>query len=214
MKILLCEDEDSMRRMIKKFLVHEGYQVCEAADGEVALAQFYQEAIDLVILDWMMPKIDGLEVVRQMKQERNVKILMLTAKNLPEDEVKALVSGVDDYLAKPFHAEVLLVRVAKLLGMIQATNSPFVLFPKEKRLQLRGTEISLTKKEFDLIYYLYQNQGLALTREQLLLSVWGMDNENDERTVDSFIRSLRDKLGKEFIQTVYGTGYRFELPEK
>lgn len=214
MKILLCEDEDSMRRMIKKFLVHEGYQVYEAADGEAALVQFYQETIDLVILDWMMPKIDGLEVARQMKQERNVKILMLTAKNLPEDEVKALVSGVDDYLAKPFHAEVLLVRVAKLLGMIQAVNSPFVLFPKEKRLQLRGTEISLTKKEFDLIYYLYQNQGLALTREQLLLSVWGMDNENDERTVDSFIRSLRDKLGKEFIQTVYGTGYRFELPEK
>lgn len=215
MKLLLCEDEDKMRELLKRFLEHEGYTVVEATDGEEALEAFYQEKFDLVILDWMMPKINGLEVAQQMKQEYNIKILMLTAKNMPEDEVEALVAGVDDYLAKPFHASVLLVRVAKLLGIIQQNlKQPLVFIPQEKRVLLHNQELELTKKEYELLYYFYQNQQLVLTREQILLAVWGSEAATDERTVDSFVRIMRGKLGKGFIQTVYGTGYRFELPEE
>lgn len=215
MKILLGEDEDKMRELLRKFFEKEGYQVVEASDGEAALEKFYSEKFDLAVLDWMMPKMNGLEVAQQMKRERNIKILMLTAKDLPEDEVNALIAGVDDYLTKPFHAKVLLIRVAKLLGVIQQDiTQPLVFVPNEKRVLLDNAEMNLTKREYDMLYYLYQNQGLALTREQILLSVWGLDHENDERTVDSFIRILRDKLGKDFIQTVYGIGYRFELPKK
>lgn len=215
MKLLLCEDEDKMRELLKRFLEHEGYTVVEATDGEEALEVFYQEKFDLVILDWMMPKINGLEVAQQMKQEYNIKILMLTAKNMPEDEVEALVAGVDDYLAKPFHAQVLLVRVAKLLGIIQQNlKQPLVFIPQEKRVLLHNQELELTKKEYELLYYFYQNQQLVLTREQILLAVWGSEAATDERTVDSFVRIMRGKLGKGFIQTVYGTGYRFELPEE
>lgn len=215
MKILLGEDEDKMRELLRKFFEMEGYEVVEASDGEAALEKFYDEKFDLAILDWMMPKMNGLEVAQIMKRERNIKILMLTAKNMPEDEVDALMAGVDDYLAKPFHANVLLIRVAKLLGVIrQDTKQPLVFIPNEKRVLLHDSELTLTKKEYEMLYYLYQNQGLPLTREQILLSVWGLDNENDERTVDSFIRILRDKIGKEFIQTVYGIGYRFELPKE
>ncbi|HCM87588.1 response regulator transcription factor [Enterococcus sp.] len=215
MRILLGEDEDKMRELLRKFFEKEGYEVVEASDGEAALEKFYDEKFDPVILDWMMPKMNGLEVAQIMKRERNIKILMLTAKNMPEDEVDALMAGVDDYLAKPFHANVLLIRVAKLLGVIQQDiKQPLVFIPNEKRVLLHDAELTLTKKEYEMLYYLYQNQGLPLTREQILLSVWGLDNENDERTVDSFIRILRDKIGKEFIQTVYGIGYRFELPKE
>ncbi|MDU5333335.1 response regulator transcription factor [Enterococcus sp.] len=215
MKILLGEDEDKMRELLRKFFEKEGYQVVEASDGEAALEKFYAETFDLAVLDWMMPKMSGLEVAQQMKQERNIKVLILTAKDLPEDEINALIAGVDDYLTKPFHAKVLLIRVAKLLGVIQQDiMQPLVFVPNEKRVLLNNRELNLTKREYDMLYYLYQNQGLALSREQILLSVWGLDHENDERTVDSFIRILRDKLGKDFIQTVYGIGYRFELPKK
>lgn len=215
MRILLGEDEDKMRELLRKFFEKEGYEVVEASDGEAALEKFYDEKFDLAILDWMMPKMNGLEVAQIMKRERNIKILMLTAKNMPEDEVDALMAGVDDYLAKPFHANVLLIRVAKLLGVIQQDiKQPLVFIPNEKRVLLHGAELTLTKKEYEMLYYLHQNQGLPLTREQILLSVWGLDNENDERTVDSFIRILRDKIGKELIQTVYGIGYRFELPKE
>lgn len=215
MKILLCEDQDQMRQLISRILLHQGYQVVEARDGEEALDYFYQTKFDLVIMDWMMPKISGLTAAKQMKQETTIKILMLTAKNLPNDEVEALVSGVDDYLAKPFHAEVLLARVAKLLGILgQTPNQKLVVVPDKQQVLFEGQEMKLSKKEYELLYYFYQNQALVLSREQILLAVWGMDNENDARTVDSFVRILRDKFGKELIQTVYGRGYRFEIPEK
>lgn len=215
MKILLGEDEDKMRELLAQFFEKEGYAVTAVSDGEMALEAFYKEKFDLVVLDWMMPKMNGLEVAQKMKRERNIKILMLTAKDLPEDEVQALLAGVDDYLTKPFHAKVLLIRVAKLLGVIQQDlKQPLVFLPTEKRVLLNDSELNLTKREYDVLYYLYQNQGLALTREQILLAVWGLDHENDERTVDSFIRILREKLGKGLIQTVYGIGYRFELPKK
>lgn len=213
--ILLCEDESSMRKILCKFLLNEGYKVIEAVDGEEALNQFYQSKIDLVVLDWMMPKVSGIEVAKQIKAERNVPIIMLTAKNLPEDEIAVLLSGIDDYLAKPFHAQVLLTRIAKLLGIMnQVIKERLLLLPKENSALVDGTRLHLTRKEYDLLYYLYQNRGQVVTREQLLLSVWGMETEKDERTVDSFIRLLRDKLGKEFIKTVYGMGYRFEIPKK
>lgn len=215
MKILLGEDEDKMRELLAQFFEREGYAVTAVSDGEMALEAFYEEKFDLAVLDWMMPKMNGLEVAQKMKRERNIKILMLTAKDLPEDEVQALLAGVDDYLTKPFHAKVLLIRVAKLLGVIQQDlKQPLVFLPTEKRVLLNDSELNLTKREYEMLYYLYQNQGLALTREQILLAVWGLDHENDERTVDSFIRILREKLGKGLIQTVYGIGYRFELPKK
>lgn len=213
-RILVGEDEETMRDLLAKLLTHAGYEVVTASDGEDALEKFYQTAFELVILDWMMPKRDGLTVAKQMKHERPIKVLMLTAKNLPADEVAVLVAGVDDYLAKPFHAEVLLVRVQKLLGLIQGDDQRLVFYPAELNVRLDGTPLSLTKKEYELLYYFYQNQQRVLTREQLVLAVWGMEAETDARTVDSFIRRLRDKVGTAFIQTVYGTGYRFEIPKK
>lgn len=213
--ILLCEDEIKIYQILQKILLNAGYQVIVADDGEKALSQFYQRKIDLVVLDWMLPKLSGIEVAKKMKTERNVPIIMLTAKNLPEDEITALLSGVDDYLAKPFHAQLLLTRIAKLLGVInQVINERLLLLPKAKGVLVDGTKLSLTRKEYELLYYFYQNRGQVVTREQLLLSVWGMDTDKDERTVDSFVRLLREKLGKEFIKTVYGMGYQFEIPKE
>lgn len=214
-KILLVEDEDKIRQLLEEVLTHANYEVVSAQNGEQALDIFYQENFDLVILDWMMPNLGGLEVAKQIKKELPIKIIMLTAKNMPDDEVQALLSGVDDYLVKPFHAKLLLTRVSKVLGtLINQGNQRILFYPESQRVILDDRELALTKKEYDLLYYLYRNRDLALTREQLLLSVWGMNNENDVRTVDSFVRMLREKLGKEWIKTIYGVGYRFEIQKE
>ncbi|MDC0827075.1 response regulator transcription factor [Lactococcus petauri] len=214
-KILLVEDEKKMRQLLKKVLVHENYDVMTAKDGEQALELFYQENFDLVILDWMMPKFSGVEVAKQIKKELPMKIIMFTAKNMPEDEVQALLSGVDDYLIKPFHAKLLLVRVSKILGTLTKEGNHILSFYHDTHKAMLGSkELNLTKKEYDLLYYLYNNQNLVLSREQLLRAVWGMDSDNDERTVDSFIRTLRDKIVKEWIKTIYGIGYQFENQEE
>lgn len=214
-KILLAEDEEKIRELLEQVLVHENYDVTTAENGEQALELFYQENFDLVVLDWMMPKLNGLEVAKQIKQELPTKIIMLTAKHMPEDEVQALLSGVDDYLIKPFHAKLLLVRISKILGTLTKKGNQIICFyPDTHKALLGSEELNLTKKEYELLYYLYINRDLALSREQLLMAVWGIDNDNDERTVDSFIRSLRDKIGKEWIKTVYGIGYQFENQEK
>lgn len=214
-KILLAEDEEKIRQLLKQVLEHENYEVVTAEDGEQALDYFYNEHFDLVILDWMMPKFSGLEVSKIIKKEFPIKIIMLTSKNMPEDEITALLLGIDDYLVKPFHAKLLLVRVSKLLGiMMEQKNQRLVFFPDAYKVRLDGQALRLTRKEYDLLYYLYNNRDLAVTREQLLFAVWGMDNNNDERTVDSFIRILREKLGKSWIKTIYGVGYQFEIQEK
>ncbi|MFK4898936.1 response regulator transcription factor [Lactococcus petauri] len=212
---MLAEDEEKMCQLLKQILIHENYDVMTVKDGEQALELFYQENFDLVILDWMMPKISGIEVAKQMKKELPIKIIMLTAKHMPEDEVQALLSGIDDYLVKPFHAKLLLVRVSKILGTLtKEGNQTLSFYPNTHRATLGNKELNLTKKEYELLYYLYMNQNLALSRDQLLRAVWGMENDNDERTVDSFIRILRDKIGKEWIKTIYGIGYQFENQEK
>lgn len=214
-KILLAEDEEKIRQLLEQVLVYENYNVVTAKDGEQALELFYQENFDLVILDWMMPKISGLEVAKEIKKELPTKIIMLTAKHMPEDEVQALLSGVDDYLTKPFHAKLLLVRVSKILGTLTKEGTQTLcFFPDSYKARLGNKELNLTKKEYELLYFLYINQNLPLTRDQLLRGVWGMENDNDERTVDSFIRILRDKIGKEWIKTIYGIGYQFENQEK
>lgn len=214
-KLLLAEDEEKIRQLLEQVLVHENYDVVTAKDGEQALELFYQENFDLVILDWMMPKISGLEVAKEIKKELPTKIIMLTAKHMPEDEVQALLSGVDDYLTKPFHAKLLLVRVSKIFGTLTKEGTQTLcFFPDSYKARLGNKELNLTKKEYELLYFLYINQNLPLTRDQLLRGVWGMENDNDERTVDSFIRTLRDKIGKEWIKTIYGIGYQFENQEK
>lgn len=214
-KILLAEDEENIRQLLQQVLVHENYNVITAEDGEQALELLYKQHFDLVILDWMMPKLSGLEVAKLIKKELPIKIIMLTAKSMPEDEVKALLSGIDDFLIKPFHAKLLLVRVSKILGTLMTQgNDRICFYINIYKATLDGKELHLTKKEFDLLLYLYNNRDLALTRGQLLLAVWGMENENDERTVDSFIRILRSKIGKEWIKTIYGIGYQFEIQEK
>lgn len=214
-KILLAEDEEKIRKLLQQILIYENYNVITAEDGEQALELFYQEHFDLVILDWMMPKLNGLEVARIIKKELPIKIIMLTAKNMPEDEVDALLSGIDDYLVKPFHAKLLLVRISKILGTLRSErNNRICFYPNTYQATLDDNELHLTKKEFDLLLYLYNNRDLALTRGQLLQAVWGMENGNDERTVDSFIRILRVKIGKDWIKTVYGIGYQFENQEK
>jgi DNA-binding response OmpR family regulator len=214
-KILLAEDEHNLRHLLKQILEHEGYQVIAVDNGEEALNQFYHSHFDLVILDWMMPKYDGIEVAQQMKKEYPIKIIMLTAKNMPDDEINAIISGIDDYLTKPFHAKLLFTRISKVLGTLSTFNNERLCFYSDDyKVTLDNHPLLLTRKEYDLLHYFYINKNVTLTREQILASVWGMENENDERTVDSFIRILREKLGKEWIKTIYGIGYQFELQKK
>lgn len=214
-KILLAEDEKEIRNLLKKILEYAGYQVSEAEDGEEALNLFYKEHFDLVILDWMMPKYDGLEVATAMKNELPIKIIMLTAKTMPEDKIKAIISGVDDYLTKPFHSELLLTCISKVLGTLsRSTAQRLCFYQKNYKVTLDGVHLHLTKKEYELLHYFSMNQGITLTRDQILLSVWGMEHETEERTVDSFVRMLREKIGKEWIKTIYGIGYQFEFQKK
>lgn len=211
MNILLAEDNPDMQHIVKRYLENEGYHVFVADDGQAALAIFYEQQIHLAILDWMMPKKDGLAVLKEIKAQSKVKVLMLTAKNLHEDQLESLTLGADDYVTKPFHPKVLLLRVKKLLGVEDQLpiGEGFFDFPKREFI-LGGQALSLTKIEADLLLFLVQHSNQILTREQLLIHVWGMDYQGDDRTVDTHIKRLREKIGFETIKTIRGVGYQIE----
>ena len=211
MKILIVEDEERIRKVVRSFLVKNGYIVREAADGEEGLDLFYEWNPDLVLLDVMMPKKDGYEVCRAIKSEKTTPVLMLTAKTQEEDEIRGLEIGADDYIRKPFSLRILELRVKNLLGDEILSIGNFKFLKNEKSVYLENDSLDLPPKEYDLLYYLAKNQNKIFSREQILNNVWDLLCESDPRTVDTHIKNLRKKIGHEYITTVKGFGYKFEV---
>lgn len=211
MNILIADDEVSMLKILQVYFKKEGYNVLTARDGQEALDLFYTNKIDLAILDWMMPKIDGINVCKEIKKKSNTKVLILTAKSQIEDELDALSCGADEYVSKPFDPRVLIIRSKKLIGedeILKIKNLKIDL--KTNKVYKDEVELNLTKKELELIKCFVDNKGIILSREKLLNLVWGMDYFGDDRTVDTHIRRLRTKIGEEMIITHRGIGYSLE----
>lgn len=211
MNILVADDEISMIKIIKAYLNKEKFNVITAEDGEEALNIFYENKIELAILDWMMPKIDGIEVCKQIKEKSDTKVMMLTAKGQVDDEVEALNIGADDYVKKPFDPRILILRVKKLLEYKEKIiiNDISVDIKKQKVFK-ENKDLGLTKTEFELLKVMINNKGSILSREKLLNLAWGMDYYGDLRTVDTHVRRLRSKIGEELIITHRGLGYSLE----
>ncbi len=221
-KILVVDDESRMRKLVKDFLVRENYEVLEAGDGEEALDIFYQEKeIALLILDVMMPKRNGWEVCREIRQNSNVPIIMLTAKGEESDELNGFELGVDEYISKPFSPKILVARVQAILRRSnKAPDASDILETGGIRVDkaahsvtVDGKEIELSYKEFELLTYFMENAGIALSREKILNNVWNYDYFGDARTIDTHVKKLRAKIGEkgEYIKTIWGMGYKFEI---
>lgn len=221
LKILVVDDESRMRKLVGDFLKKKGYEVVEAADGEEALDIFFEDkSISLVICDVMMPKIDGFEVVKEIRQYSQVPIIMLTAKGEESDELNGFDLGVDEYIAKPFSPKILVARVEAILRRSNSLAAGEVLEAGGIKLDIAahevkidGKPISLSFKEFELLTYFVMNQGVALSREKILNNVWNYDYFGDARTIDTHVKKLRSKLGDkgEYIKTIWGMGYKFEV---
>lgn len=223
-KILVVDDESRMRKLVRDFLVRQNYDVFEAGNGEEALDLFYEEkGIALIILDVMMPKMNGWEVLKEIRQTSKVPIIMLTAKSDEEDELLGFELGVDEYIAKPFSPKILVARVEAILRRAnkigdesQVRTVGGITMDKVSRTVTIGDEkIDLSYKEFELLDYFMENQGIALSRDKILDAVWNYDYFGDARTIDTHVKKLRAKMGKkgDCIQTVWGMGYRFSIEE-
>ena len=219
LKILVVDDEARMRKLVRDFLVRQGYQVIEAADGEEALDRFYEDKeIALILLDVMMPKMDGWQVCREIRQYSKVPIIMLTARADEKDELKGFELGVDEYISKPFSPKILMARVDAVLRRSGAgaddilETSGIRLDKAAHQVTVDGQDVELSFKEFELLTYFIENKGLALSREKILNAVWNYDYYGDARTIDTHVKKLRSKLGDkgELIKTIWGMGYKFE----
>ena len=219
-QILVVDDESRMRKLVKDFLQREGYSVLEAGDGMEAMDIFYDQKIDLVILDVMMPKMDGWEVCREVRKNSKVPIIMLTARSDERDELLGFDLGVDEYISKPFSPKILVARVEAILRRTGQTGAEDVLSAGglviDKAAHLATVDekpMDLSFKEFELLTYFLENQGIALSREKILNSVWNYDYFGDARTIDTHVKKLRSKMGEkgEYIKTVWGMGYKFEV---
>lgn len=221
-KVLVADDESRMRKLVKDFLVRANYEVVEAENGEAALDLFYeQKDISLLILDVMMPKLNGWEVCKEIRQTSKVPIIMLTAKSGEEDELTGFELGADEYITKPFSPKILMVRVEALLRRSNVISDEAVIL-KAGGIELNktaheasvdGKTIELSFKEFELLEYFMDNEGIALTRERILDSVWNYDYFGDARTIDTHVKKLRSKIGAkgDYIKTVWGVGYKFSV---
>ncbi len=218
-KILVVEDENILREVIMDYLIAEGYQVLEAADGEKALELFQSNSVDLVILDIVLPKIDGWSVCRRIRKSSGVPIIILTARSDEDDSLMGFELGADDYLIKPYSPRVLTVKAKKFLEKYSDTingmrisSGGIVINMGARLVSADGDTINLTHTEFEILAYLMQNKGIVITREQLISKIWGYDFYGDEKTVNSHIRNLRAKLGGKgsCIVTVIRSGYKFE----
>lgn len=216
-KILIVDDEEQIRNILRMYLVREGYEISEAEDGEKGLKLFYEKPFDLVILDVMLPKKDGWSILREIKKYTETPVIMLTARDDSEDEVFGFEMGADDYITKPFNNKVLLARVKSLL---RKSNNSVESIIEIGDLVINDTshsvidskgEIELAPKEYDLLVYLVKNNKIALSREKLLNEVWGYDFLGDDRTIDTHIKNLRKKIGKGTIKTIRGIGYKLDL---
>ncbi|GGA02569.1 DNA-binding response regulator [Paenibacillus marchantiophytorum] len=211
MNLLLADDETLMLQILKAYFVKDGFNVLLAQDGEEAIDLFYTHKVDLAILDWMMPKRSGIEVCQEMKKTSRTKVLLLTAKGDPDDEFLALQSGADDYLRKPFDPRILRLRAQKLLNLTaKSVIGDLTVDMEAQKIYRGGKDIQATNKEFELMRYLVVNKGQIVTRKMLLDQVWGFDYFGEERTVDTHIRRLREKIGEHWIRTHRGMGYCLE----
>ena len=219
--ILVVDDEIRMRKLIKDFLVAKNYKILEAGDGEEALDVFEEnkEKIGLVLLDVMMPKIDGWTVLRKIRQESKVPVIMLTARAEEQDELFGFELGVDEYISKPFSPKILVARIEAILKRIngdkkQVKNLGGIEIDEVGRtVTVDGKPIDLSLREYELLKYLLDNEKVALSRDKILNNVWNYDYYGDSRTIDSHIKKIRHKLGKKgkYIETIRGVGYKFEV---
>ncbi len=218
--ILVVDDEARMRKLIKDFLVAKGYSIIEAEDGEKALEVFEQNSskICLILLDVMMPKLDGWSVLRQIRQTSKVPIIMLTARGEEQDELFGFELGVDEYISKPFSPKILAARVEAILKRTEGEtkevkNYGGIEIDKEGRtVSVDGKQVELSLREYELLVYLVENENIALSRDKILNNVWNYDYYGDSRTIDSHIKKIRHKLGKKgkYVKTIRGVGYKFE----
>lgn len=223
-KVLVADDESRMRKLVKDFLVKRDFIVLEASDGEEALSYFYREKdIALFILDVMMPKVNGWDVCKEIRQTSKVPIIMLTAKSAEDDELNGFDLGADEYITKPFSPKILVARAEALLRRsnaitedAQILSSGGIELNKTARIvKVDGKSIDLSFKEFELLEYFMENVGIALTRERILDSVWNYDYYGDARTIDTHVKKLRSKIGEkgDLIKTVWGVGYKYTAGE-
>ena len=220
LKILVVDDEQRMRKLVRDFLVKKNFDVMEAGDGEEAVDIFYENKdIALIILDVMMPKMDGWQVCREIRKYSQVPIIMLTAKSDEKDELQGFELGVDEYISKPFSPKILVARVEAILLRTNALEEGvkevggISLNQAAHEVKIDGKNIELSYKEFELLTYFINNQGVALSRERILNNVWNYDYFGDARTIDTHVKKLRSKLGDkgEYIKTIWGMGYKFEV---
>lgn len=222
LKVLVVDDESRMRKLVKDFLVRKDYDIIEAENGEQAIDIFFSKKdIALIILDVMMPKLDGWQVCKEIRQYSKVPIIMLTAKADEKDELQGFDLGVDEYISKPFSPKILVARVEAVLRRTLISEEELidvggiVLDKSAHQVKIDGGEIELSFKEFELLTYFVANQGVALSREKILNNVWNYDYFGDARTIDTHVKKLRSKMGPkgDFIKTIWGLGYKFEVDE-
>ena len=222
LKILVVDDEARMRKLVKDFLTNKGFQVIEAGDGEEAVDIFFADKdIALVLLDVMMPKMDGWEVLKTIRKYSQVPVIMLTARSEERDELQGFSLGVDEYISKPFSPKILVARVDAILRRSNMVSTDTLnvggicIDKAAHQVTIDGSEIELSYKEFELLTYFVENQGLALSREKILNNVWNYDYFGDARTIDTHVKKLRSKMGKkgDYIKTIWGMGYKFEVSE-
>ena len=224
LKILIVDDESRMRKLVRDFLVRQNYEVLEAGDGEEALDIFYEDKdIALIILDVMMPKMNGWEVCKEIRETSKVPIIMLTAKSDESDELMGFDLGVDEYISKPFSPKILVARVEAILRRANKIGAAaenisiggIVLDKAAHMVTIDGERIELSFKEFELLSYFMENAGIALSREKILNHVWNYDYFGDARTIDTHVKKLRSKMGAkgDYIKTIWGMGYKFEVEQ-
>ena len=220
LKILVVDDESRMRKLVRDFLVKKDFEVLEAGDGAEAVDLFFDtKDIALVILDVMMPKMDGWEVCRTLRRYSQVPIIMLTARSEERDELLGFELGVDEYISKPFSPKILVARIEAILrrgnaGTGEILEAAGIRVDKDAHeASVDGQPVDLSNKEFELLTYFMENQGMALSREKILNNVWNYDYFGDARTIDTHVKKLRSKLGEkgELIKTIWGMGYKFEV---
>ncbi len=220
-KILVVDDESRMRKLVRDFLERQGFQVLEAEDGLRAMEIFYDDKdISLIILDVMMPKMDGWQVCREVRQSSKVPVIMLTARSEERDELQGFELGVDEYISKPFSPKILVARVEAILRRSNVLNPEEIsdaggitIDKAAHQVTIDGKGVELSYKEFELLAYFVENQGIALSREKILNNVWNYDYFGDARTIDTHVKKLRSKMGEKgnYIKTIWGMGYKFEV---
>ena len=221
LKVLMVDDESRMRKLVSDFLTRKGYEVIEAGDGEEAIDKFYEDKdIALVILDVMMPKMNGWDVCKEIRKNSNVPIIMLTAKSDEASELNGFDCGADEYISKPFSPKILTARVDALIRRSDSIDSSeiidvggIIINKAAHIVKINDEEIELSFKEFELLTYFVDNKGIALSREKILNNVWNYDYFGDARTIDTHVKKLRKKLGDkgDYIKTIWGMGYKFEV---